>query len=121
MFNAFWWLHFGLNHGGLKIKSQYHNVGNKEKGRISKRDFQKNKASQIFKKTNVSYHLIRTRMCACQEIRNVRFLENLCVLCFLERPVLRFALFPLLPTINSRGLGTIILFLKGLGLVRRKQ
>ena len=120
MFNAFWWLHFGLNHGGLKIKSQYRNVGNKEKGRISKRVFRKKKARQIFRKTNVSYHLIRTRMCACQEI-NVRSLENLCELCFLERPVLRFTLFPLLPTINSRGFGTIIFFFKGLGLVRRKQ
>ena len=50
MFNAFWWLHFGLNHGGLKIKSQYHNVGNKEKGRISKRDFQKKQSPPNFPK-----------------------------------------------------------------------
>ena len=45
--------------------------GNKAKGRISKRVFQENKARQIFRKTNISYSLIRT-------------------LCFLETPVLRF-------------------------------
>ena len=40
-------------------------VGNKAKGRISKRVFQENKASLIFRKTNISYHsLIRTRACA---------------------------------------------------------
>ena len=33
-------------------------VGNKAKGRISKRMFQENKASQIFQKTNISYSLI---------------------------------------------------------------
>ena len=36
-------------------------VGNKAKGRISKRVFQENKARQIFRKTNTSYPLIRTR------------------------------------------------------------
>ena len=36
-------------------------VGNKVKGRISKRVFQGNKARQIFRKTNSSYPLIRTR------------------------------------------------------------
>ena len=35
-------------------------VGNKAKGRISKRVFQENKARQIFQKTNISYSLIRT-------------------------------------------------------------
>ena len=45
--------------------------GNKAKGRISKRVFQENKARQIFRKTNISYSLIRT-------------------LCLLETPVLRF-------------------------------
>ena len=38
-------------------------VGNKAKGRISKRIFQENKAHQIFRKTNISYPLIRTRTC----------------------------------------------------------
>ena len=35
-------------------------VGNKPKGRISKRVVQENKACQIFQKTNISYPLIRT-------------------------------------------------------------
>ena len=36
-------------------------VGNKAKGRISKRVFQENKARQISRKTNISYPLIRAR------------------------------------------------------------
>ena len=36
------------------------NVVNKAKGRISKRVFQENKARQIFRKTKISYPLIRT-------------------------------------------------------------
>ena len=44
-------------------KKRYHViVGNEEKGRISKRMFQENKARQIFRKKNISYPLIRTRM-----------------------------------------------------------
>ena len=35
-------------------------VSNKAKGGISKRVFQENKARQIFRKTNISYPLIRT-------------------------------------------------------------
>ena len=35
-------------------------VGNKAKGRISKRVFQENKARQIFRKTKISYPSIRT-------------------------------------------------------------
>ena len=39
-------------------------VGNRAKGRISKRMFQENKARQIFrKKKNISYPLIRIRTC----------------------------------------------------------
>ena len=51
------------------------NVGNKAKGLISKRVFQENKARQIFRKTNISYPLIR-------------------VISFIKTPVLRFTLFP---------------------------
>ena len=36
-------------------------VGNEAQDQISKRLFQENKARQIFRKTNISYHLIRTR------------------------------------------------------------
>ena len=59
-------------------------VGNKAKGRISKRVFQENKARQIFRKTNISYPLIRT--CAYQGVRNVRFSENLTCFVFLKHP-----------------------------------
>ena len=38
-------------------------VGNKAKGRISKRVFQESKARQNFRKTNNSYPLIRTLTC----------------------------------------------------------
>ena len=38
-------------------------VGNKAKGRTSKRMLQENKASQIFRKTNISYVVISTRTC----------------------------------------------------------
>ena len=63
-----------------------HVVGNKAKGRISRRVFQENKACQIFRKTNISYPLIRTRTCAYQGVRNIRFSENLACLIFLKHP-----------------------------------
>ena len=62
------------------------NVGNKAKGRISKRVFQENKARQIFRKTNISYPLIRTRTPAYQGVRNVPFSENLVCFVFLKHP-----------------------------------
>ena len=61
-------------------------VGNKAKGRISKRVFQENKARQIFQKTNISYPLICTRGKKCS------FFGKFGVLCFLETTVLRFSL-----------------------------
>ena len=51
-------------------------VGNKAKGRISKRVFQENRARRICRKTNISYPLIRTG------VRNVRFSENLACFVF---------------------------------------
>ena len=63
-------------------KLQY--VGNKEKGRISKRVFQERKARQVFRNTNIFYPLILTRTCAYQGVRNVRFLENLACFVFLK-------------------------------------
>ena len=60
-------------------------AGNKAKGRISKRVFQE-KARQIFRKTNISYPLIRTRTCVYQGVRNVRFSENLACFVFLKHP-----------------------------------
>ena len=61
-------------------------VGIKAKGRISKRVFQENKGRQIFRKTNISYPQIRTRTCAYQGVRNVRFSENLVCFVFLKNP-----------------------------------
>ena len=71
---------------------RYYIVGNKAKGRISKRVFHENKASQIFRKTNISYPLIRTHTCTYQGVRNV--FGKFGFICFLEAPVLRFALWP---------------------------
>ena len=48
-------------------------VGNKAKGRISRRMFQENKASQIFQKATICYSLIRTHMWAHQEVGNILF------------------------------------------------
>ena len=69
-------------------------VGNQAKGWISKRVFQENRARQIFRKTNISYPLIRTRTCAYQGVRNVLFSENLACFVFLKHPFwdLRFCL-----------------------------
>ena len=61
-------------------------ISKKAKGRISKWVFQENKACQIFRKTNISYPLIRTRTCAYQGVRNVSFLENLACFVFLKYP-----------------------------------
>ena len=60
-------------------------VGNKAKGRISKRVFQEVKARQIFRKMNISYPLIRTR--TYQGVRNVRFSESLACFVFLKHPL----------------------------------
>ena len=57
-------------------------VGNKAKGRISKRVFQESKA----RKTNISYPLIRTCTCAYQGVRNVYFSEILACFAFLKHP-----------------------------------
>ena len=65
-------------------------VSNKAKGRILKRVLQENKARQIFRKTNISFPLIRTRMCVYQGVRNVCFSENLARFVF----ALGFALLP---------------------------
>ena len=87
--------------GGLQIPltiGVFELVGIKAKRkRISKRVFQENQARQIFRKTDISYPLIRARTCAYQEVRNVCFSENLAYLVFLKH---RFEIRPfgLLPT-----------------------
>ena len=57
-------------------------TGNKAKGLSSKRVFQKNKARQIFWKTNIFYPRLDT--CTYQGVRNVRFSENLTCFVFLK-------------------------------------
>ena len=54
-------------------------VGNKAKGRISKRVFRENKARQIFRKKK---HFLR----------KIRSSENLKCFVFFQTPILRFAL-----------------------------
>ena len=61
-------------------------VGNKKKGRISKPRKQESKARQIFRKTDISDPLMRTRMCAYQVVRNVLLTKNF----LLVASVLRF-------------------------------
>ena len=39
-----------------------------------------------FRKTSISYSLIRTRTCAYQGVRDVRFSENLACFVFLKQP-----------------------------------
>ena len=90
------WLVIYLVCGTIKIitaKSRLQNqlrwpiiVGNKSKGRISKRVFQENKAHQIFRKTNISYPLIRTLTTTYQGVRNVRYSENLASFVFMKHP-----------------------------------
>ena len=71
-------------------------LGNKAKVRISKRVFQERKERQNFRKTNISYPLIRTRTCVYQEVRNVCFTEILACVAFLKHrfEIRPFALLP---------------------------
>ena len=68
-------------------------VGNKAKGRISKRAFQEKKARQIFRKMNISHPLIRTRTYVSGS-KKCSFFGKFGVLCFLKTPVLRLPLLP---------------------------
>ena len=67
-------------------------VGNKAKGRMSKRVFQENKARQIFRR-NELFLLSDTHM-GVSGGKKCSFWGKFGVLCFLETPVLRFALLP---------------------------
>ena len=62
-----------LNNIG-KFSTKHYFVGNKAKGRISKRLFQEKKPQQS------------TRTCAYQGLRNVHFSENLACFIFLKHP-----------------------------------
>ena len=80
------------NHQQTLTSRFSHIVGNKAKGRISKRVFQENKARQIFRKTNIS---------CVSGGKKCSFFGKFGVLCFLETPVLRFALLPNYRRYNS--------------------
>ena len=71
------------------------NVKANLEGRISKRVFQGNKARIVFRKTNISYPLIRTRTCCVSGGKKCSFLRKFEMLCFVETSVSRFALLPL--------------------------
>ena len=66
----------------------------RRKGESQKGCFKKTKHVKFPGKTNISNPLVRTRTCAYLGIRNVRFFGKFDVFCFLETPVLRFALLP---------------------------
>ena len=72
-------------------------TGNKANGWISKRVFQENKARQIFRK-NKHFLPPDTHTCAhvCVHIRGLEMFifRKFDMLCFLETPILRFALLP---------------------------
>ena len=74
-----------------KIRSIRWVVGNKAKGQISKLVFQENKARQIFQKTGIYFPLIRITWCVSGG-KKCPFFGKLDVICFLETPILKFAL-----------------------------
>ena len=74
-------------------------VGNKAKV------LQENTARQIFRKTSISYPLIRTRACAYQGGKKCSFFGKIGVLCFLVAPFSRFALLRYCQRINVDTLG----------------
>ena len=74
-----------MNIGVKWVNSSFDFVGNKAKGRISKRVLKENKARQVFRIKNISYPLIRT--CVYQGVKNVRFRENLACFVFLQHPL----------------------------------
>ena len=70
-------------------------ICNKKKGWISKRVFQEKKACQIFQKMIISYTMIHIRPFAYKGGgKKCSLFEKFGVLCFLETPVMGFALLP---------------------------
>ena len=66
-------------------------VGNKATGQISKRVLQENEERQIFQKTNISYPLVRIRMCVSG---SKKYSIKFGMLYFLVTLVLRFTFLP---------------------------
>ena len=79
--------------GKMMIQFARKFVSNKAKVQISKQVFQENKASQIFRKTNISYPDTKTYVCVSGG-NKCSFFDKFDVLCFLGTPVLRLALLP---------------------------
>ena len=69
-------------------------VGNKAKGLITKRVFQESKARHNFRKTNISYPPNTHTYVCVSGGKKCLFFRNFGKLCFIETPVLRFALLP---------------------------
>ena len=90
------------------MNSKLYFVVNKAKGRISKRMFQESKARQNFQKANISYKYV----CVSRGKKCLSF-GNFGVLCFLETPVLRFALLPYYRRFIA-GLNKILVWFTGL-------
>ena len=76
------------------LKSFWNSSVIRQKGESQNGCFKKTKHVKFSEKTNISNPLIRTRTCAYQKVRNVRFFGKFDVLCFPETPVLRFAILP---------------------------
>ena len=66
----------------------------RQKGESQNGCFTKTKHAKFSAKTNIFYPLICTRTCANQWVKNARFFGKYSLLCFLETPVLGFALLP---------------------------
>ena len=75
------WVFWPVNFFSEKQKKDM--VGSKVKRRISKQVLQENKARQMFRKTNSSYPLKRTRTYEYQGVRHVLFSEHLACFVFL--------------------------------------
>ena len=87
-------IHLLENKLGVKVQKKIYVyiVGKKAKGRILKREFQENKARQIFRK-NENFLPPDTHMYVCVSGgKKCLFFGKFGVLCFLETPVLRFSL-----------------------------
>ena len=69
-------------------------VGNHAKGRISRRVLQENQVRQIFRKTIISYPLVRTLTCTYSGGKKCSFFGKFGLLCFLVTPILRFTCLP---------------------------
>ena len=90
MLNIEYWLRLQnllLNLGPSHLWLILNIVGNKAKGPISKREFEENRACQIFRKTDISYPLDTHTYVYVSGGKKHLFFGKFGVLCFLETPV----------------------------------